>query len=132
MKKVYDEIQLIKAKNTEADVTSSRYHYVYIEEEKAKEYISTIETFQQLCNLVEKNYIHNASIRKALFSNKKIVNLMVGLQEIEVTEKNFAPIKVGFLYVECADVTLTNLMNRLPADVFLEYLKDRGFKEINL
>lgn len=132
MKKVYDEIQLIKVKNTEADVTSSRYHYVYIEEKKAKEYISTIETFQQLCNLVEKDYIHNASIRKALFSNKKIVNLMVGLQEIEVTEKNFAPIKVGFLYVECADVTLTNLMNRLPADVFLEYLKDRGFKEINL
>ena len=52
-------------------------------------------------------------------------------EEIEVTEKNFTPIKVGFTYVECEKATLTNLMNRLPADVFLEYLKDRGFKEIN-
>lgn len=131
MKKVYNEIQLIKVGKIDTDATSFRRHYVYIDEEEAKEYIFTIETFQQLCNLVEKDYIHNASIRKALFSNKNIVNLTIGLQEIEVTEKDFTPIKVGFSYVECEKATLTNLMNRLPADVFLEYLKDRGFKEIN-
>ena len=36
MKKVYDEIQLIKVGKIDADVTSSRCHYVYIDEEEAK------------------------------------------------------------------------------------------------
>ena len=47
MKKVYDEIQLIKVGKIDADVTSSRCHYVYIDEEEAKEYIFTIESSEK-------------------------------------------------------------------------------------
>lgn len=131
MKKIYNETQLIKIGKMEACATSSLYHYFYLEEEEAKDNLFTVDRFSQLCALVEKDYIYNATMHKALFSGKNIINFWVGNCEIKITEKNFRPIKIAFVYTECKEVSLQDLMNRLPADIFLEYLKDRGFKEIN-
>ena len=52
MKKVYDEIQLIKVGKIDADVTSSRCHYVYIDEEEAKEYINNLKKINLLNKII--------------------------------------------------------------------------------
>lgn len=82
----------------------------------------TIDTFEQLQEYVKQGRIYSA------YLNKKAVFMDYGL--IKFTARYFKPIKVEEKYKPVYKVSLSDLLQFLPADEMANWLKDHGLMGI--
>ena len=133
MKKVFDKRVYIKLEGwKDYKDTSIFKHLQFLSEEKATEKIFCIRDFKELVKKVENGCICNATIDETFFKHRtKVVFRTADLlnDSFSVTEKDFASIEIKIEYVEVKDISLKALSEMLPADDFVEYLKN---KEISL
>ena len=135
MKKVCDFRQYIEMNGKRFD-TSIKRHLCYTEPEEMER---TVDTFEELVELVEMDFIYNAEISYTLFSNKKKVKLfnadlfgyMVENWNVYITEKNFKPFVIKRVVAEDKRKNSFDcLMNLLSAEHFAEWCKDHGITTI--
>lgn len=129
MKKVFDKIVYIKLEGwKDYKDTSIFKHLQFLSEEKATEKIFCIRDFKELVEEVENGLICNAEMDETFFKHRpKVVFHTADLlnNSFHVTEKNFTSIEIKIEYVEVKNISLKALSGMLPADDFVEYLKDR-------
>ena len=135
MKKVCDFRQYIEMNGKRFD-TSIKRHLCYTEPEEMQR---TVDTFEELVELVEKDFIRNAELRYTLFGNKKKVKLfnaelfgyMTENWNVYITEKNFKPFVIkGVVAEDKRKNSFDCLMNLLSAEHFAEWCKDHGITTI--
>lgn len=135
MKTIVDYRQKIILNGEEFD-TSIRRHLCYAEPKKD---ILNIDTFEELVDLAEENYIYNAKVKTSFFTKKKIVSLfnadLFGYVSenyyINITEKNFKPFQIKCEYQkDTRKNSFNTLMELLSADDFAEWCKDHGITTI--
>lgn len=129
MKKVFDKIVYIKLDGwKDYKDTSIIKHLQFLSEEEATEKIFCIRDFKELVEEVQNGWICNAEMDETFFKHRpKVVFRTADLlnNSFSVTEKNFAPLEIKIEYVEDKNTSLKTLSKILPADDFVEYLKDR-------
>lgn len=131
MKEIYDYRFEYKMEGWKNFVDTSIWEHVrYLTPEEAKTWNFTIKTFDELVDLVEKDLFMNAEISKNFF-RKTVVRLSNSgsFSPVEVTAKNFKPIEVRCAYNKIS-VSMKELAEKLDADNFCEYLRDRGITKI--
>lgn len=135
MKKVCDFRQYIEMEGKKFD-TGIKRHLCYAEPEEMQR---TVNTFEELVELVEMDFIYNATITYTLFGNKKKVKLfnadlfgfMTENYNVYITEKNFKPFVIkGVIAEDKRKNSFDCLMNLLSAEHFAEWCKDHGITTI--
>lgn len=128
MKKVFDRRIYIKLKGWECFKDTSIFKDLqFLPEEKATEKIFYIKDFKELVEEVQNGWVRNAEMDETFFKHRpKVVFHTADLFNncFSVTEKNFAPLEIKIEYVEDKNTSLKALSKMLPADNFIEYLKD--------
>lgn len=131
MKKVYKFKESLRFQD-EKDFSNCQFfcQYIYMDEADATDTVFIINTFENLCALIEKGLIRNACMGKTLFKKrpKAIITRWCGINSYEtnVTEKNFVPIEYKYTYEDKSCESIDFYRENLTADEFCEYLKDRG------
>lgn len=132
MKKVYTVEESLKF-NGERDFNNCQLfgQYVYMDESDATDTAFVINTFENLCSLVEQGMIRNAYMSKTIFGGqpKVVVRRWFGgldSYKTAVTKKNFIPIEYKFTYTDKSSNNIDTYKEFLTADDFCKYLKDRG------
>ena len=131
MKKVYKVRESLKFQG-EKDFNNCHFfcQYVYKDESEATEAVFVINTFENLCALIEKGLIINAYMSKTFFKKqpKAVITRWYGIDSYKtgVTKKNFIPIECKFSYEDESRESINFYKENLTADDFCEYLKDRG------
>ena len=95
---------------------------------KATEKLFYIRDFKELVTKVQNGLICNAEMDETFFKHRpKVVLHTADLfnDSFSVTEKNFAPLEIKIEYLKVKNISLKTLSEMLPADDFVEYLKDR-------
>lgn len=133
MKEVYDYRFKYRIEGRKNFVDTSIWEHVrYLtpEEAEAKTRNFTINTFDELINLVKKGLFINAEISKNFFK-KRVVRLSNVEDSLStaITEKKFKPIEVRCVYNKM-NVSMKDIAKMLDSDSFCEYLKDRGITKI--
>jgi hypothetical protein len=134
MKTVCDFRQFIEMNGKRFD-TSIKRHLSYTE---PKEMQRTVNTFEELLELVEKDFIYNAEILTTLFGKKKVklfnadfFGYMVESYNVYVTEKNFKPFVIkGEIKEDTRKNSFETLMALLSAEDFAEWCVDHGITTI--
>jgi hypothetical protein len=134
MKTVCDFRQFIEMNGKRFD-TSIKRHLSYTE---PKEMQRTVNTFEELLELVEKDFIYNAEILTTLFGKKKVklfnadfFGYMVESYNVYVTEKNFKPFVIkGEVKEDARKNSFETLMALLSAEHFAEWCVDHGITTI--
>ena len=129
MKTICDYRQIIKLEKEEFD-TSFRRHLCYAE---PKENERSIDTFEELVELVSNDSLYNATVGTTIFG-KKVVTLYKGYlydNKRKITEKNFKPfIIISQMKEDTRKNSFNTLMELLSADDFAEWCKDHGITTI--
>ena len=130
MKNVYDFEQRIHIKGLMNDFrdTSIWHHYelcsdAYIVEEEGR---WCFPTFDELWDFLEDtNGIFNADHWMNCFGTRKI-RFKCGIDCYTISEKNYKTVTLWHHFKSADDVSLKTLMENLPAEQMVEYLKERG------
>ena len=129
MKKIYDREQFfyIKGQTKKFQPTSIWRHLRVMDEDQVMAYERRYgyQSFQELWELVESGAVLNAEAQKTLFGNRQIY-FKSGLDGYTVKEKRFKEVTIWWHCTECPKVTMKTLLEDLPADDLVEYLKERG------
>lgn len=134
MKQLFQRITYINYNNSGfVDFINSKI--VYEEKEKCENKILNFDNYQDLYNFYVSNnndFDTNYEIRKYLFKNKTYIATGLTsncLNREYIEEKDFKNCKIKFEYIPYT-TTIKYLANTLDADIFLEYLKDKGIEKI--
>ena len=128
MKLVYDCEQSISlGPKREFEKTSIWWHLHLLDAEQAlnltnRAYYKTFEDFFKAC--VE-GQVRNAKAYIGLFKIPKVV-VKCGMYDCTVTKRNFKEVCVWNHTTEVSHLPMSTIMERLPADEFAEYLRERG------
>lgn len=129
MKKIYDCEQFfyIKGQTCNFECTSIWRHLRVMDEEQVMAYERRYgyQSFQELWELIESGVVLNAEAQKTLFGKRQI-HFKSGLDGYTVKEKRFKEVTIWWHCTECPKVTMKTLLEDLPADDLVEYLKERG------
>lgn len=131
MKKIYDREQFfyIKGQTKEFQTTSIWRHLRVMDEDQVMAYERRYgyQSFQELWELVESGVVLNAEAQKTLFGNRQIY-FKSGLDGYTVKEKRFTEVTIWWHCTECPNVSMQTLLENVPAEDMVEYLKDRGIE----
>lgn len=129
MKHVFDRRTYIKLNGWECFKDTSIFKDLqFLPEGKATEKLFYIRDFKELVTKVQNGLICNAEMDETFFKHRpKVVLHTADLfnDSFSVTEKNFAPLEIKIEYLKVKNISLKTLSEMLPADDFVEYLKDR-------
>lgn len=129
MKKVYDREQFffIKGQTSDFEPTSIWRHLRVMDEDAVMEYERrySFQDFQALWELVESGAVLNAEVQKGLFGGRSI-HFQSGIDGYTVREKNFKEVTIWWHCAECFNVTMSTLLESLPAEDLTDYLRERG------
>lgn len=129
MKRVFDKRVYIKLEGWEDYKDTSIFKDLqFLPEEKATEKSFRIRDFKELVAKVENGCIRNAEMDETFFKHRpKVILHTADLfnNSFSVTEKNFVSIEIKIVYLKVKNITLKALSGMLPADDFVEYLKDK-------
>ena len=129
MKKVCDFRQIVKLDNEEFD-TSFKRHLCY---EEPKESVRSIDTFEELVDVVSRDLLYNATVSVTMYG-KKVVNLFKADfydNKRKITEKNFKPfVIIQQMKKDERKNSFNTLMELLSAEDFAEWCKDHGITTI--
>lgn len=132
MKQIYNRTKRWKFAEEETihDTTIFR-HFTFLEPEKATTKSYDIDSFKTLELTAESGFFWNAEKRISIFG-KTIIELPkkeeFSIPAISIKEKNFKPIELIESYELVTDLSLKNIYEELPAEDFIEYLKERGMQ----
>ena len=134
MKTICDYRQFIEMDGKKFD-TSIKRHLCYAEPEEMQR---TVDTFEELVELVEKDFIYNAEIVTTLFGKKKVklfnadlFGYMIEDYHVRITEKNFKPFVIkGEVKKDTRKNSFNTLMDLLSANDFAEWCIDHGITTI--
>lgn len=130
MKQIYNHIKQWKFKDKK-DIhdTSIFRHFVFLEPEKAITKTYDIDSFEILEATAESGFFWNAEKRISIFG-RTIIELPEKeeflIPALSIKEKNFKPIELIESYKPVTDLSLKDVYEKLPAEDFIEYLKERG------
>lgn len=130
MKQIYNHIKQWKFKDKK-DIhdTSIFRHFVFLEPEKAITKTYDIDSFEILEATAESGFLWNAEKRISIFG-RTIIELPEKeeflIPALSIKEKNFKPIELIESYKPVTDLSLKDVYEKLPAEDFIEYLKERG------
>ena len=128
MKLVYDCEQSISlGPKREFESTSIWWHLHLLDAEQAlnctnRTYYKTFEEFFEAC---AEGYVRNADAYIGLFKTPK-VSVKCGMNHYTVTKRNFQEVCVWNHAQEVSHLHMSTLMEKLPAEEFAEYLRERG------
>ena len=132
MKKIYKTTELFIIGNEEFTISSSGYFY-YLEEEEVKDVEVHFKTWEQLLEFAQKSASYYIWADKTLFKQRDYVWLCLhGNQSygmMKVYKETFAPFTLvyeRFHEVNLKYYSLKELMEKMKADDFIDYMKDRG------
>ena len=129
MKKIYDYEQsfYIKGQTKKFEPTSIWRHFRAFDEDEVKERERrcSYQDFQKLWELVESGAVLNAETQKTLFGNRQIY-FKSGIDGYTVKEKRFTEVTIWWHCFECSKVSMKTLLEELPAEELIDYLKERG------
>lgn len=129
MKKVYDREQFffIKGQTNNFEPTSIWRHLRVMDEDQVMAYERRYgyQSFQELWELVESGVVLNAETQKGLFGGRSI-HFQSGIDGYTVREKDFKEVTIWWHCTECSNVTMSTLLESLPAEDLTEYLRERG------
>ena len=129
MKTICDYRQIVKLEKEEFD-TSFKRHLCY---EVPEESVRSIDTFEELVGLVERNLIYNATVSTTIFGKKVVTLFKADFYDSKrkITEKNFKPFVINNQMKEDTRKNSFNtLMELLSAEDFAEWCKDHGITTI--
>lgn len=131
MKQIYNHIKQWKFKDKK-DIhdTSVFRHFTFLEPEKATTKTYDIDSFEILEATAESGFLWNAEKRISIFGRTIIElpqteNFLITSSGITIKEKNFKPIELIENYELVTDLSLKDIYEKLPAEDFIEYLKER-------
>ncbi len=132
MKQIYNRTKRWKFTDEETmhDTTIFR-HFTFLEPEKATTKSYNIDSFETLELTAESDFFWNAEKRISIFG-RTIIELPKKeeflIPAISIKEKNFKPIELIESYELVTDLSLKDVYEKLPAEDFIEYLKERGIQ----
>ena len=129
MKTICDYRQIIKLEKEEFD-TSFRRHLCYAE---PKESERSIDTFEELVELVSNDSLYNATVGTTIFGKKVVTLYKADLYDNKrkITEKNFKPFAIlNQMKEDTRKNSFNTLMELLSAEDFAEWCKDHGITTI--
>ena len=132
MKQIYNRTKRWKFTDEETmhDITIFR-HFTFLEPEKATTKSYNIDSFETLELTAESGFFWNAEKRISIFG-RTIIELPKKeeflIPAISIKEKNFKPIELIESYELVTDLSLKDVYEKLPAEDFIEYLKERGIQ----
>lgn len=132
MKQIYNRTKRWKFTDEETmyDTTIFR-HFTFLEPEKATTKSYNIDSFETLELTAESGFFWNAEKRISIFG-RTIIELPKKeeflIPAISIKEKNFKPIELIESYELVTDLSLKDVYEKLPAEDFIEYLKERGIQ----
>ena len=130
MKQIYNHIKQWKFKDKK-DIhdTSIFRHFVFLEPEKATTKTYDIDSFEILEATAESGFFWKAEKRISIF-RRTIIELPEKeeffIPALSIKEKNFKPIELIESYEPVTDLSLKDVYEKLSAEDFIEYLKERG------
>lgn len=134
MKQIYNRIKRWKFAEEETihDTTIFR-HFTLLEPEKVTTKSYNIDSFKTLELTAESGFFWNAEKKITLFGKTIIElpqteNFLITSSGITIKEKNFKPIELIENYELVTDLSLKDIYERLPAEDFIKYLKERGMQ----
>ena len=128
MKLVYDCEQSISlGPKREFESTSIWWHLHLLDAEQAlnctnRTYYKTFKEFFEAC---AEDKVRNAEAYIGLFKTPKVL-VKCGMNHYSVTERNFQEVCVWNHTEEVSHLPMSTIMDKLPADEFAEYLRERG------
>lgn len=128
MKLVYDCEQSISlGPKREFESTSIWWHLHLLDAEQAlnltnRTYYKTFEEFFEAC---AEGYVRNADAYIGLFKTPKVL-VKCGMNHYTVTKRNFQEVCVWNHTQEVSHLPMSTIMDKLPADEFAEYLRERN------
>ena len=129
MKTVCDYRQIVKLDKEEFD-TSFKRHLCYSE---PKESVNSIDTFEQLVDIVQDNLLYNAELERTIFGKIRVKLFKAnfyGNRKI-ITEKNFKPfVIINQMKKDTRKNSFNTLAELLSADDFAEWCKDHGIEKV--
>lgn len=129
MKKIYDKEQFfyIKGQTNDFEPTSILRHLYVMDEDEVMEHERRYgyQSFQELWELVKGGGVLNAEAQKTLFGNRQI-HFQSGPDSYTVKEKHFKEVSIWWHCFECPNVSMKTLLEELPAEELIDYLKERG------
>lgn len=134
MKQIYNRTKRWRFAEEEIihDTTIFR-HFTLLEPEKATTKSYNIDSFKTLELTAESGFFWNAEKKITLFGKTIIKlpqeeNFLITSLGITIKEKNFKPIELIESYEPVTDLSLKDIYEKLPAEDFIEYLKERGMQ----
>ena len=130
MKQIYNRTKRWRFAEEETihDTTIFR-HFTFLEPEKATTKSYNINSFKTLELTAKSGFFWNAEKRISILG-KTIIELPkkedFSIQSLSIKEKNFKPIELIESYELVTDLSLKDVYEKLPAEDFIEYLKERG------
>ena len=131
MKQIYNRTKRWRFKDKKEihNITFHR-HFVFLEEEKATTKKYDIDSFHTLVCNIENGFFWNAEKSLSLFG-KTVIKLpqmenLFTMPSITIREKSFKPIELIESYELVTDLSIKDIVEKLPAEYFIEYLKERG------
>ena len=130
MKQIYNRTKRWRFAEEEIihDTTIFR-HFTFLEPEKATTKSYNINSFKTLELTTESGFFWNAEKRMSIFG-KTIIELPRKedflIPSLSIKEKNFKPIELIESYELVTDLSLKDVYEKLSAEDFIEYLKERG------
>ena len=132
MKKIYRTTELFIIDNEEFTVSSGGYFY-YLEEEEVKDVEVHFKTWEQLLEFAQKPASYYIWADKTLFKKRDYVRLCLhGNQSYgmrKVYKETFTPFTLvyeRFHEVNLKHYSIKDLMGKMKADDFIDYMKDKG------
>jgi hypothetical protein len=130
-KQLVDMRQYVAIGNDEFVDTSFYSHLRYKEFEKEQEIV--LSTFDEAYDFIKNDKLANAEVRSTLFGKPQVVIFRADFDGMHsyLTEKHFKPIRVKKV-CETPNTTwsIMDLAKYLPAEDFVEWLKDHGITMI--
>ena len=130
MKQIYNRTKRWRFAEEETihDTTIFR-HFTFLEPEKATTKSYNINSFKTLELTAKSGFFWNAEKRISILG-KTIIELPRKedflIQSLSIKEKNFKPIELIESYELVTDLSLKDVYEKLSAEDFIEYLKERG------
>lgn len=128
MKLVYDCGQSISlSPRRDFEETSIWWHLHLLDAEEALDRTNRTcyATFESFFEAVCENKVRNADAYIGLFKTPK-VSVRCGMNHYTVTKRNFKEVCVWNYTKEVSHLPMSTIMEKLPADEFAEYLRERN------
>ena len=104
-------------------------HIIYKEETECKNKMRKIDNWKDALEYLKNDMLRNSSVEYTIFKRTPYLHLYnpenLDYEWIDVKEKEFELLEVRLRYIEYP-CSLKELVDLLPANDFIQYLKDRG------